>query len=475
MAVAASIIDSSSTHRVGPAADSTSSARSRAGVARSLAQSTLMPSPISAGWLGMQRTTARPPPSQRSMSALRMPAATETTSGAEACTVSASAGSTRAIICGFTDSTSTCATPATAAFSSLTSPPGSSAASASRRPALGSETAMRSAPKPRASRPRMMAVAILPPPMKPITGSLMFPPVPPPLPRRFLRSVPFGARPENVRAHPHQRSTLQDGRLQVRGHAHRERVQPVAAPVQLLEQPAQTGKGPALGVQPLRRGRDAHQAAQAQPRQPGDPVGQRRELLRRAAALGRLVVDVDLDAHLQRRRLGRTLLAQAPRDLDPLDGVHPVETLGDRPGLVRLDGADEMPGEARFAERLHGSERALQRVLAEMALAGRHHGAHPLQGLALGDGHQRHRGRIAPRTMCDGSDGFIDFPEVFRDSNHVNSRLLRYTSPLGFMVNPIVLTPASKGYAWPSISRSSCRSRLRTRPRTSTCRPACRP
>ena len=63
----------------------------------------------------------------------------------------------------------------------------------------------------------------------------------------------------------------------------------------------------------------------------------------RDAALAVLPLEVDLQADLQRRQAGGTGLAQTPRDLEPVDAVHPVEALGDEAGLVALDRSDEMP------------------------------------------------------------------------------------------------------------------------------------
>ena len=61
------------------------------------------------------------------------------------------------------------------------------------------------------------------------------------------------------------------------------------------------------------------------------------------APLGRLGHQRDLDAHVERRRVKGALLRQAPGHAQAVDAVHPVEALGDRPGLVRLQAADEVP------------------------------------------------------------------------------------------------------------------------------------
>ena len=58
-----------------------------------------------------------------------------------------------------------------------------------------------------------------------------------------------------------------------------------------------------------------HEAAQLQPRQPRDLDSQRLGVLRRHPRLGWAAVDVDLQAHLQRRQMQRALLAEPLRNL----------------------------------------------------------------------------------------------------------------------------------------------------------------
>ena len=97
-------------------------------------------------------------------------------------------------------------------------------------------------------------------------------------------------------------------------HAHRQRVEREAVARSCVEQRAQRAMRRALRVEvgaPAREspsGRAA--AAAAAPRPPRASAG---DLVRRDAALGRLAADVDLQADLQRRQVGRPLLATGAR------------------------------------------------------------------------------------------------------------------------------------------------------------------
>jgi len=84
-----------------------------------LAYSPEAPAPTSDGVLGMQRITARPPPSQSSRVSAVSPAATETISGLRACTASRRAVQTSRMICGLTARTTTSALATAASLSVL--------------------------------------------------------------------------------------------------------------------------------------------------------------------------------------------------------------------------------------------------------------------------------------------------------------------------------------------------------------------
>jgi hypothetical protein len=54
-------------------------------------------------------------------------------------------------------------------------------------------------------------------------------------------------------------------------------------------------------------------------------------------------VHVDLNADLQGGQAIGALLAQALRDFEPVDRLHPVKMLGHQPGFVALQRSDAMP------------------------------------------------------------------------------------------------------------------------------------
>ena len=88
---------------------------------------------------------------------------------------------------------------------------------------------------------------------------------------------------------------------------------------------------------------DAHDAAQLQAWQQRHLLGQRQRLGRRDARLGVAPIYIDLNTDLQRRQVGRALLAQALCNFEPVHRLHPVKVLGNQARLVALNGANAMP------------------------------------------------------------------------------------------------------------------------------------
>ena len=70
-----------------------------------------------------------------------------------------------------------------------------------------------------------------------------------------------------------------------------------------------------------------------------------RQAHRGDAALARLGAEVHLQANVQRRGVEGPLRREPLGDARPIDRVHPGKVLGDRPRLIGLDAADEVPGE----------------------------------------------------------------------------------------------------------------------------------
>ena len=109
-----------------------------------------------------------------------------------------------------------------------------------------------------------------------------------------------------------------------------------------------------------------------------------------------------------------TLSRQTLGDLQPVDGMHPVELLGDQLRLVRLQRADEMPFDlaAQISQFSDLRDRFLHVVFAERALAGVEGGAHVFGGKGLRDREQRDRRGIARSVRRRLYDALPDFVEM---------------------------------------------------------------
>src|SRR5690606_33189925 len=134
---------------------------------RSLAYRPVTPAPSMEGVLGIARTTATSPPSQRSICPEVMPAATDTASGRAACAASASSRHTPGMTWGLTANIHTGA-PCTASIADANVATPKSRSSASRVDWLGATTRMSPGAVPRPMRPPIRLRAMLPPPMKAI-------------------------------------------------------------------------------------------------------------------------------------------------------------------------------------------------------------------------------------------------------------------------------------------------------------------
>ena len=148
------------------------------------------------------------------------------------------------------------------------------------------------------------------------------------------------------------------------------------------------GGGMHMSPRSRRRGRPATISASA------------RHLRRRDAALAVFRGQPDLQQHVERAGVMRPLGAQPLGDPCPVERMHPLESLCHVAGLVRLQLADEMPGERQVPQRLELGERFLDVVLAELPLTGRGGGAHGPGRLLLAhreQGDRTGRGRPAGR------------------------------------------------------------------------------
>ena len=66
----------------------------------------------------------------------------------------------------------------------------------------------------------------------------------------------------------------------------------------------------------------------------------------------------------------RAMIAQAAGRLEAVDAVNPLEALGNRPGLVRLQLADEVPLQRQVREGRHLGDCLLNVVFPEIRDAG---------------------------------------------------------------------------------------------------------
>jgi hypothetical protein len=112
------------------------------------------------------------------------------------------------------------------------------------------------------------------------------------------------------------------------------------------------------------------------------------------------------------------LPGQALGDLQAVDGVGPVEVLGDQAGLVALDRADAVPLQRQVGQQRHLLHRLLDVVLPERRLP---HGvrlAHRLGAEGLGHRQQRDFVHRALRPRTARRDALADGLEVAANRRH---------------------------------------------------------
>ena len=149
-----------------------------------------------------------------------------------------------------------------------------------------------------------------------------------------------------------------------------------------------------------------HQPAHLHARQRGHGASQSHCFFRRHAVFVRLGGNIHFDANLQRRHIIRTLIAQALRRFQALDGVHPMRAFGHLPGFIGLHLADNMPHNIGAIGQLIGLGRPfLNIVFTEIALAGGIHCADIGGGKRFAHRHQRHAAGGAAGSGFGRRDG----------------------------------------------------------------------
>ena len=161
---------------------------------------------------------------------------------------------------------------------------------------------------PCATRPPISARAMLPPPRKAILHA----------------AAPLPCAAEDRGADAHHGRALRDRDLEVVGHAHRKRVEAEPARLQLFVKL----RAPRDSARAARRARDRHQAAQPQARQRAIAFA---SAATSSSATPLLVASPRCSpgSDVERRQVGRPLLGQPACDFFTVDGLHPVEALGD--------------------------------------------------------------------------------------------------------------------------------------------------
>ena len=234
---------------------------------------------------------------------------------------------------------------------------------------------------------------------------------------------------------------------------------------------ARAGRG-AVGAGGRRRrpARDRHQAAQAQPRQRGDGVRQRRHLGRRDAALARLAADVDLQAAPDSGGscAGRCALSRSAIFSRSTEWTQ-SKCSATSARLVALQRPDQVPLEParRSASAAILSSAFLHVVLAEARWPGGERFAH-----------RRRRPKVlltaSNVTLCTGRPAAAQaramrvvhlWQACLRSLRH-SPQMARRRASAAPPVRPLPEDPWTSPNCW--------RFRSRTRPPTCTCRPACR-
>ena len=163
---------------------------------------------------------------------------------------------------------------------------------------------------------------------------------------------------------------------------------------------------------------NTHEPAQLEPRQPRKRARQIGQRLWSNTGLVGAAVGVDLDAHLQRRQMRWTLLAQALRDLQTINRLDPVKMLGHQARLVALHGANAVPLNPCIAQHPDFFDRFLDVVLAQAWL--------PCgnglfnRGYCKGLGYRQQRDRIHRPARCEAGGGYTGTNrlEIVRNHGH---------------------------------------------------------
>ena len=217
--------------------------------------------------------------------------------------------------------------------------------------------------------------------------------------------------------------------------------------------------GLSLLVKTLPHCGQAHKSTQFQAWQRCDPGGEGAHILRGDARFALLRVDIDLYADIEVAGMSRSLGRQPLCDFQAVNRVNPLKMLGCDLRLVRLKVADEVPDQVVPSRFFDLFEPFLHEIFAEVPLPGFSCLENGLDGLFLADGEKPDPVRRPSGISRSFRQQILDFSKVFRDSNHVLLRVLRYTrQPMGPGYGKSD-QQFFEGKVWPSTLLSYCRSR----------------
>ena len=197
--------------------------------------------------------------------------------------------------------------------------------------------------------------------------------------------------------------------------------------LQRLMQDPECRKRLSLLVESVANCRQTHQPTQFQSRQLCNGGGEVAGLRYADPGFLSLAVDIDLDTNVQVFGVAGPVFREALRDLETVDRVNPLKMLGYSLCLVGLQVSDKMPPEVIPGGTSYLFQPLLNEILAEVPLPGRSYLENGLQGLLLADSNKPNIVCCPPGICCSFRQQILDFTKVFRDSNHVLLRVLRYT------------------------------------------------
>lgn len=192
--------------------------------------------------------------------------------------------------------------------------------------------------------------------------------------------------------------------------------------IELIEQGPGAQEQITLSCKVRRRLGNAHEPAQLQTRQARNRQGKFFKRIRCHARFVRATVHIHLKADLKIGQLGGALFAQALGDLEPINRLNPIKSLGHWPRFVALQRSDAMPLErsigATLAQGLDLFRAFLHIVFAKSMLTGIERQTDGVGVKRLGNGEQSHGALIASRLGASPLQAFVNLLEIAFNGRH---------------------------------------------------------